>query len=42
MLQESIENFDKAIAKKAQLPPTLVKQIERERSKAASRLTAFK
>ena len=42
MLQESIKNFDKAIAKKAQLPPTLVKQIERERGKAASRLTAFK
>lgn len=39
MLGESIQNFDKAISKKAQLPSTLVKQIERERSKAASRLT---
>jgi tetratricopeptide (TPR) repeat protein len=42
MLRESVKNFDKAIAKKAQLPPTLVKQIERERSKAANRLTASK
>lgn len=38
MLRASLENFDKAIAKKAQLPATLVKQIERERSKAANRL----
>ena len=38
MLRASLENFDKAIAKKAQLPATLVKQIERERSKAANHL----
>ncbi|MBW4663238.1 MAG: tetratricopeptide repeat protein [Chroococcus sp. CMT-3BRIN-NPC107] len=42
MLQESIQNFDKAISKKAQLPTTLVKQMERERSKAASRLINLK
>lgn len=39
MLKESVENFDKAISKKAQLPTNLVKQMERERGKAASRLT---
>lgn len=39
MLRESIQNFDKAIAKKAQLPTTLVKQIERERGKATDLLT---
>lgn len=39
ILKESIQNFDKAIAKKAQLPTNLVKQMERERGKAASRLT---
>lgn len=39
MLKESIQNFERAIAKKAQLPPTLVKQIENERSQAANRLT---
>ena len=39
MLQESVKNFDLAIAKKAQLPPDLVKQIERERRKAAQRLS---
>lgn len=39
ILKESIQNFDKAISKKAQLPTNLVKQIERERGKAASRLT---
>lgn len=39
MLKESIQNFDRAIAKKAQLPSTLVKQIERERGKAVNRLT---
>ncbi len=38
ILKESVENFDKAIAKKAQLPTNLVKQMERERGKAASRL----
>lgn len=39
MLKDSVENFDKAISKKAQLPANLVKQMERERSKAANRLT---
>ncbi len=39
MLKDSVQNFDKAIAKKAQLPTNLVKQMERERGKAASRLT---
>jgi tetratricopeptide (TPR) repeat protein len=39
MLQESVKNFDLAIAKKDQLPPDLVKQIERERRKAAQRLS---
>ena len=38
ILQEAIKNFDLAIAKKDQLPPDLVKQIERERRKAAQRL----
>ncbi len=39
MLQEAIANFDKAIAKKAQLPANLTQQIERERRIATSRLT---
>lgn len=39
MLKESIQNFERAIAKKAQLPPTLVTQIENERTQAANRLT---
>ncbi len=39
MLRESVKNFDKAIAKKSQLPSNLVTQIERERSKAVSRLS---
>lgn len=38
MLKEAIANFDKAIAKKAQLPVNLTKQIERERRIAANRL----
>ena len=33
ILQEAVKNFDKAIAKKNQLPSGLVKQIERERRK---------
>lgn len=37
-LREAVDNFDKAIAKKEQLPARLVKQIERERRKAAERL----
>ncbi len=39
ILQEAIKNFDLAIAKKDQLPADLVKQIERERAKAAQRLS---
>ena len=38
MLRETIQNFDKAIAKRNQLPSDLVKQIERERRKTAQRL----
>ena len=38
ILQEAVKNFDLAIAKKNQLPSELVKQIERERSKAAQRI----
>lgn len=37
-LSEAVQNFDKAIAKKTQLPAGLVKQIERERRKTAERL----
>lgn len=39
LMSEAISNFDKAIAKKAQLPKDLVKQIERERRKAAERIS---
>ncbi len=39
LMSEAISNFDKAIAKKAQLPNDLVKQIERERRKAAERIS---
>ncbi|BAU05395.1 hypothetical protein CEN41_04950 [Fischerella thermalis CCMEE 5330] len=35
LLQEAVINFDQALAKKSQLPAGLVKQIERERRKAA-------
>ncbi|PLZ16283.1 Sll0314/Alr1548 family TPR repeat-containing protein [Fischerella thermalis] len=35
LLQEAVINFDQALAKKSQLPASLVKQIERERRKAA-------
>ncbi|MHC5934120.1 Sll0314/Alr1548 family TPR repeat-containing protein [Nostoc sp.] len=36
LFQEAIANFDKALTKKSQLPGDLVKQIERERSRAVS------
>ncbi|MEH2047081.1 Sll0314/Alr1548 family TPR repeat-containing protein [Nostoc sp.] len=36
IIQEAIANFDKALAKKSQLPGDLVKQIERERRSAVS------
>lgn len=39
ILSEAVKNFDKAIAKKDQLPDDLVEQIERERRKAAKRLS---
>lgn len=39
LFQDALTNFDKAIAKKKQLPTRLVKQIERERTKAAKRLS---
>ncbi|PMB48241.1 hypothetical protein CEN39_23140 [Fischerella thermalis CCMEE 5201] len=35
LLREAVINFDQALAKKSQLPAGLVKQIERERRKAA-------
>jgi tetratricopeptide (TPR) repeat protein len=42
ILREAVSNFDKAIAKKEQLPASLVKEIERERRRAASRLNPGK
>jgi tetratricopeptide (TPR) repeat protein len=41
ILTEAVSNFDKAISKKEQLPAELVKQIERERRRAAARLSNF-
>lgn len=38
ILRQAVSNFDRAIAKKEQLPSSLVKQIERERRKVAERL----
>lgn len=38
LFQDAIAHFDKALTKKSQLPGTLVRQIERERSQAANRL----
>jgi tetratricopeptide (TPR) repeat protein len=35
LLREAVINFDQALAKKSQLPASLVKQIERERRKTA-------
>lgn len=35
LLQEAINNFDQALTRKAQLPADLVRQIQRERRKAA-------
>ena len=39
LMQEAISNFDKALAKKSQLPTNLVKQIEHERGNAVKRLS---
>jgi tetratricopeptide (TPR) repeat protein len=36
LIKEAIANFDKALAKKSQLPANLVKQIENERNQAVS------
>jgi tetratricopeptide (TPR) repeat protein len=38
VMQEAIAHFDKALAKKSQLPTTLVRQIESERNQAVNRL----
>lgn len=38
LTQEAISNFDKALTKKAQLPASLVKQIEHERGNAVNSL----
>jgi tetratricopeptide (TPR) repeat protein len=38
IMQEALENFDKALTKKSQLPADLVKQIERERRKTLESL----
>ncbi|EFA69609.1 hypothetical protein CEP10_01955 [Cylindrospermopsis raciborskii S07] len=38
LVQQAIANFDLALAKKSQLPSSLVKQIEYERSQAQARL----
>ncbi|MBE9008146.1 tetratricopeptide repeat protein [Fortiea sp. LEGE XX443] len=38
LFKEAIANFDKALTKKSQLPSSLVKQIERERSSAVNQL----
>lgn len=38
LVQEGVDNFNKALAKKEQLPASLVKQIERERRRATKRL----
>lgn len=40
LMQEAVDNFDKALSKKSQLPNTVVKQIERERRKTAESLKA--
>jgi tetratricopeptide (TPR) repeat protein len=38
LIKDAIAHFDKALTKKSQLPPSLVKQIQSERSSAANRL----
>ncbi|MEP0771767.1 hypothetical protein NDA06_21055 [Trichocoleus sp. ST-U1] len=39
LIKRAVENFDKAIAKEAQLPANVVKQLKRERDKAQRRIT---
>ncbi|QOV23161.1 Sll0314/Alr1548 family TPR repeat-containing protein [Anabaenopsis elenkinii] len=41
MIQEAVVNFDKALAKRSQLPPDLVRQIERERNNTFNSLNNF-
>ncbi|AUT03332.1 hypothetical protein CLI64_24565 [Nostoc sp. CENA543] len=41
LIQEAISNFDKALAKKSQLPKDLVRQIERERDGAVNSLKSI-
>ncbi|ARV62040.1 hypothetical protein BZZ01_28485 [Nostocales cyanobacterium HT-58-2] len=40
LMQEAVNNFDKALTKKSQLPGDLARQIERERRKAAESLSS--
>lgn len=42
MIQEAVVNFDKALAKRSQLPPDLVRQIERERNNTFNSLNNSK
>lgn len=39
LIKQAVENFDKAIAKEAQLPVNVVKQLKRERNKAQRQIT---
>ncbi|MDJ0618233.1 MAG: Sll0314/Alr1548 family TPR repeat-containing protein [Calothrix sp. MO_192.B10] len=39
LMQEAIANFDKTLAKKSQLPPGVVKQVQRERRRAGENLS---
>ena len=41
MIQEAVVNFDKALVKRSQLPPDLVRQIERERNNTFNSLNNF-
>lgn len=41
IIQEAIANFDKALTKRSQLPPTLVRQIERERNNTVNHLNSL-
>ncbi|WP_427160257.1 Sll0314/Alr1548 family TPR repeat-containing protein [Aliinostoc sp. HNIBRCY26] len=41
LIQEAVSNFDKALAKKSQLPRDLVRQIERERDGAVNSLKSI-
>jgi tetratricopeptide (TPR) repeat protein len=41
LMKEAVSNFDKALAKKSQLPQNLVKQIERERGNAQASIASL-